>query len=311
MNISIKLVYLVLLIFVSCGDATNNKNETSKKESVQLSSIKITGDFRETLTCERAVMKYEEYMGEEKPYLMVELTRNSKNLPIELSKDFKNCGYGTGDQDICFQLSIEDELGVPFASSNRTYSGSEILQVLKLKNGESGWLKFTWYKDDVKQINEKYNSLNSFNAKIATSYILLEESLLKSQKKIDVDEDKVSINEITDILTSYAKLIETISDDNIVDVFGSSDESIRNLSYENVDDVLKIYKQMIDTQLDMYKELNKGDETSIILYKKTIDQYIDMAKKISEFDSSIDTIELNKINEISDQYMKILSKLSE
>ena len=287
MNISIKLVFLILLIFVSCGDATKNKNETIKKDPIQLSSIKITGDFSEALTCERAVMKYEEYMGEDKPYLMVELTRNSKNLPIGVTKDFKNCGYGAGDIDICFQLSIEDELGMPFARTNRTYSGSEILQVLKLKNGESGWLKFTWYKDDVKQINEKYNSLNSFNAKIATSYIFLEESLLESQKKNDHDEDNVSVNEITDILTSYVKLIETISDLESETKLSSSDKLIQNISTENIEDVLEIYEKLMSIQLEMYKELNEGDITTITAYQKLTDQCFDIAKKIEEFQTSL------------------------
>ena len=287
MNISIKLVYLILLIFVSCGDAAKNTNETIKKEPIQLSSIKITGDFSEALTCERAVMKYEEYMGEDKPYLMVELTRNSKTLPLDLSKNFKNCGYGTGDQDICFQLSIEDESGVPFARTNRTYSGSEILQVLKLKNGESGWLKFTWYKDDVKQINEKYNSLHSFNAKIATSYVFLEESLLEGQKKIDVDKDDVSVNEITDILNSYVKLVETISDLESETKLSSSDKLIQNISTENIEDVLEIYEKLMSIQLEMYNELNEGDIATITAYQKLTSQCLDIAKKIEEFEMSL------------------------
>ena len=292
----------------SCSDVVKNKSEknSSNRDSVKLNSLELTGDFNEVFKCEQAIITYEEFMGQNKPYLMVELTRTDKGLPVDISKGFKRCGYGTGNQDICFQLSIHDKLRMPFASTNNTYSSTEILQVLKLKTNESGWLKFTFFQDDINQINQKYNDLGFFGAKITTSFIILE-----TEPILQTNNAKIKTEELSSIFSSYVKLIETISDDNIGSLFSSSEKSIQNISSKNIGAILEIYEQMIDAQLDIHKELSEGDVTVIALYKKTIDQYLDIAKKTSELDSSKDTIELNKINDISDQYMEILSKLSE
>ena len=308
MTISNKLFLLILISLTSCADVVKNKSEknSTNRDSVKLNSLEITGDFNEVFKCEQAIVTYEEFMGQNKPYLMVELTRTDERLPVDISKEFRRCGYGTGNQDICFQLSIHDKLRVPFASTNNTYSSTEILQVLKLKNNESGWLKFTFFQDDIKQINQKYNDLRFFGAKITTSFVMLEtEPVLQTNKA------KIKTDEIAGVFSSYVKLIETISEDNIGNLFDSSEKPIHTISAKNIGAILEIYEQMITTQLDIHKELNEGDVTAIALYKKAIDQYLDIAKKTSEFDSNIDTIELNKITEISDQYMKILSRLSE
>ena len=308
----IKLISLLLIVLTSCTDIVNNNEEKKSKhhKPVILKSIKMTGDFRDVFDCEQAIIKYENYMGKSNPYLMVELRRTNQILPIDISKEFKQCGYGTGSQDVCFQLNINDNLNIPFASSNRTYSSNEILHALKLKSNERSWLKFTFYEDDINRIYKKYSDLNSFSAKIATSFIAMERDdvTLSTQKENSSSND---LNEIGDIFETYVDLIEKISDESIEDIINSNNNKLESISTHNIKDFLEIYGQLIDAQIDMYKDLNKGDINTIQAYRKVIEESINFAKKINEYDDNIDSDDFEKIEEIKDKYFKILSILTE
>lgn len=308
----IKLFSLSLIVLTSCTDIVKNNERVKSKnyKPVILKSIEMTGDFGDVFDCEQAIIKYENYLGKSKPYLMVELRRTNQMLPIDISKEFKQCGYGTGNQDVCFQLNINDNLNIPFASSNKTYSSNEILHALKLKSNESSWLKFTFYEDDITRINEKYSDLNAFSAKIATSFMAMErENITRSTQ----NENLISsdLNEIGDIFETYVDLIEKISDENIEDIINSKNNKIENITTENLSDFLELYVQLIDAQMDMYKDINSGDLTAIQAYRKVLEESINFAKKINEFDDNIDPDDFDKIEEIKDKYFKILSILSE
>ena len=308
----IKLISLSLIVLTSCTDIVKNNERVKSKnyKPVILKSIEMTGDFGDVFDCEQAIIKYENYMGKNKPYLMVELRRTNQMLPIDISKEFKQCGYGTGNQDVCFQLNINDNLNIPFASSNKTYSSNEILHALKLKSNESSWLKFTFYEDGINRINEKYSDLNSFSAKIATSFIAMERDdvTLSTQKENSSSND---LNEIGDIFETYVDLIEKISDESIEDIINSNNNKLESISTDNISDFLEIYGQLIDAQMDMYKDLNKGDINAIQAYQKVIEESINFAKKINEYDDNIDSDDFEKIEEIKDKYFKILSILTE
>ena len=311
MNFIIKLVSLLLIVLTSCIDVVKNTEEKNSNNHahVVLKSIEMIGDFGDIFNCEQAIIKYEEYMGQSKPYLMVKLHRTNKELPIDISKEFKRCGYGLGNQDICFQLSINDNLNIPFASSNNTYSSNEILHALKLKSNESSWLKFTFYEDDINRITKKYSDLHTFSAKITTSFIVIEEKneSLSTQNENSISND---LDEIGDVFETYVDLIEKISDENIEDVINSNNK-IESITTENISEFLELYVQLIDAQMDMYKDINKGDLTAIQAYRKVLEESINFAKKINEFDESIDPDDFDKIEVIKDKYFKILSILSE
>ena len=308
----IKLISLSLIVLASCTDIVKNNERVKSKnyKPVILKSIEMTGDFGDVFDCEQAIIKYENYMGKSKPYLMVELRRTNQVLPIDISKEFKQCGYGTGNQDVCFQLNINDNLNIPFASSNKTYSSNEILHALKLKSNESSWLKFTFYEDGINRINEKYSDLNAFSAKIATSFMAMEREniTLPTQNKNSISND---LDEIGDIFETYIDLIEKISDENIEDIINSNNNKIETITTENISDFLELYVQLIDAQMDMYKDINSGDLTAIQAYRKVLKESINFAKKINEFDDNIDPDDFDKIEEIKDKYFKILSILSE
>ena len=308
----IKLISLSLIVLTSCTDIVKNNERVKSKnyKPVILKSIEMTGDFGDVFDCEQAIIKYENYMGKSKPYLMVELRRTNQMLPIDISKEFKQCGYGTGNQDVCFQLNINDNLNIPFASSNKTYSSNEILHALKLKSNESSWLKFTFYEDGINRINEKYSDLNAFSAKIATSFMAMEREniTLPTQNKNSISND---LDEIGDIFETYIDLIEKISDENIEDIINSNNNKIETITTENISDFLELYVQLIDAQMDMYKDINSGDLTAIQAYRKVLKESINFAKKINEFDDNIDPDDFDKIEEIKDKYFKILSILSE
>ena len=301
----------MLIVLTSCIDVVKNTEEKNSNNHahVVLKSIEMIGDFGDIFNCEQAIIKYEEYMGQSKPYLMVKLHRTNKELPIDISKEFKRCGYGLGNQDICFQLSINDNLNIPFASSNNTYSSNEILHALKLKSNESSWLKFTFYEDDINRITKKYSDLHTFSAKITTSFIVIEEKneSLSTQNENSISND---LDEIGDVFETYVDLIEKISDENIEDVINSNNK-IESITTENISEFLELYVQLIDAQMDMYKDINKGDLTAIQAYRKVLEESINFAKKINEFDESIDPDDFDKIEVIKDKYFKILSILSE
>jgi hypothetical protein len=302
----------LLIVLTSCTDIVkNNEREKSKNyKPILLKSIEMIGDFGGVFDCEQAVIKFEDYMGKNKPYFMVELRRTDKRLPVDITKGFKRCGYGVGNQDICFQLSINDNLNIPFASSNNTYSSNEILHALKLKSNESSWLKFTFYEDDIIRITKKHSDLNTFSAKITTSFMLNEEKneALSTQSKNSISND---LDEIGDIFETYVDLIEKISDENIEDIINSNNNTIESITTENISEFLELYVQLIDAQMDMYKDINKGDLTAIQAYRKVLEESINFAKKINEFDESIDPDDFDKIEVIKDKYFKILSILSE
>jgi len=308
----IKLISLSLIVLTSCTDIVKNNERVKSKnyKPVILKSIEMTGDFGDVFDCEQAIIKYENYMGKSKPYLMVELRRTNQMLPIDISKEFKQCGYGTGNQDVCFQLNINDNLNIPFASSNKTYSSNEILHALKLKSNESSWLKFTFYEDGINRINEKYSDLNAFSAKIATSFMAMEREniTLSTQNENLISSD---LNEIGDIFETYVDLIEKISDESIEDIINSNNNKLESISTDNISDFLEMYGQLIDAQMDMYKDLNKGDINAIQAYRKVIEESINFAKKINEYDDSIGSDNFEKIEEIKDKYFKILSILTE
>ena len=308
----IKLISLSLIVLTSCTDIVKNNERVKSKnyKPVILKSIEMTGDFGDVFDCEQAIIKYENYMGKSKPYLMVELRRTNQMLPIDISKEFKQCGYGTGNQDVCFQLNINDNLNIPFAGSNKTYSSNEILHALKLKSNESSWLKFTFYEDGINRINEKYSDLNAFSAKIATSFMAMEREniTLPTQNKNSISND---LDEIGDIFETYIDLIEKISDENIEDIINSNNSKIETITTENISDFLELYVQLIDAQMDMYKDINSGDLTAIQAYRKVLEESINFSKKINEFDDNIDPDDFDKIEEIKDKYFKILSILSE
>ena len=308
----IKLISLSLIVLTSCTDIVKNNERVKSKnyKPVILKSIEMTGDFGDVFDCEQAIIKYENYLGKSNPYLMVELRRTNQMLPIDISKEFKQCGYGTGNQDVCFQLNINDNLNIPFASSNKTYSSNEILHALKLKSNESSWLKFTFYEDGINRINEKYSDLNTFSAKIATSFMAMEREniTLSTQNENLISSD---LNEIGDIFETYVDLIEKISDESIEDIINSNNNKLESISTDNISDFLEMYGQLIDAQMDMYKDLNKGDINAIQAYQKVIEESINFAKKINEYDDSIGSDDFEKIEEIKDKYFKILSILTE
>ena len=313
MNRIIKLISLLsIILLTSCTEIIKNTEEKNSKnhKPVILQSIEMIGDFGDIFECERAVIKYEDYMGKNKPYFMVELRRTDKPLPVDISKGFKRCGYGVGNQDICFQLSINDNLNIPFASSNSTYSSNEILLALKLKSNESSWLKFTFYEDDINQITKKYSDLHTFSAKITTSFTVVEEKndALSTQNKNSISND---LDEIGSAFEAYVDLIEKVSDKNVEDIINSNDNTIETITTENISEFLEIYVQLIDAQMDMYKDINNGDLTAIQAYRKVLEESINFTKKINEFDDNIDSDDFDKIEEIKDKYFKILSILSE
>jgi Na+/phosphate symporter len=184
------------------------------------------------------------------------------------------------------------------------------LHALKLKSNESSWLKFTFYEDGINRINEKYSDLNAFSAKIATSFMAMEREniTLPTQNKNSISND---LDEIGDIFETYIDLIEKISDENIEDIINSNNNKIETITTENISDFLELYVQLIDAQMDMYKDINSGDLTAIQAYRKVLKESINFAKKINEFDDNIDPDDFDKIEEIKDKYFKILSILSE
>jgi len=312
MNFIIKLVSLLLIVLTSCIDVVKNTEEknSTNHAHVVLKSIEMIGDFGDIFNCEQAIIKYEEYMGQSKPYLMVKLRRTNKELPIDISKEFKRCGYGIGNQDICFQININDNLKIPFANSNRTYSSNEILHALKLKSNESSWLKFTFYEDDINRINEKHSDLHAFSAKITTSFIVIEEK----NEALSIENENTTSNDLDElggVFEAYVDLIEKISDENIEDIINSNNHAIETITTENISEFLELYVQLIDAQMDMYKDINNGDLTAIQAYSKVFEESMNFAKKINEFDESIDPDDFDKIEEIKDKYFKILSILSE
>lgn len=277
-HLKISSAFLMLALLASCGGG-NKQEDNSESISMKPETTTVSGDMGE---CFKVVDKEYKVVDDGWSKLItIELERTDFPLPFDLTSDLKIENYGVSMSTPFIQVgfgiefldedgTVLDKVSANGAGLSGSYSPDEAVELVKLKPGEKGTIRFV-----VQSAAE-----NATKFKISSSYT---ENGGYSSSSSSSDGEELAFSDV---------------DDN-----DNSSVSRSSSSSKNWDALLDSYEQYVNKYISFAKKAAKGDMSAMAEYPSLMEKAQEYGDQLKNAHGDMTTAQWAR-------YMKITQKMA-